>query len=715
MHFHVRCDYEERRCSLFSRMTAGATFSGGRFPFTLVFIVCLIISEGRTREVLWPGTSWKRAQPEAVGMDGDILKKARDYALTGGGSGRIIRYGRIVLEWGDQKKRYSLKSTTKSFGATALGVALTDGKLKLTDRAVTYHPSLGVPPEENKRTGWLDEITIFHLATQTAGFEKPGGYEKLVFRAGTKWNYSDGGPNWLAECLTLIYKKDLNDMMFERVFTPIGIRSSELSWRQNSYRPKKIDGMVRREFGSGIRASVDALSRIGCLYLQEGRWNGSRILSREFVKQARTTPSQVKGLPVLYPDEYGDASSHYGLLWWNNNDGTLSNVPRDAYWSWGLYDSWILVLPSLDIVAVRAGRSIKRTGDEHYDVLKGFFEPIVASVKDKRGGKGTTSEASLVPYPPSPIIKRVEWAPVDTIIRKAEGSDNWPLAWADDGSLYAAYGDGWGFEPKTEKKLSLGIAKITGSPPSFTGRNIRTETGERTGGGARGAKASGMLCVDGVLYMLVRNTGNAQIAWSKTHGASWSWCSWKFTEGFGAPCFLNFGQDYAGSRDDFVYIYSHDAPTAYEAADTMVLARVPADRILKRSSYEFFRELDRDGRPVWTKDIHARGSVFTHKGNCYRSQVTYNAGLKRYLWCQTLPASTHSGGPRFQGGFGIYDASEPWGPWTTVFFTKAWDVGPGETSSLPAKWMSSDGTACHLVFSGDDHFSVRKAVFDTNK
>jgi hypothetical protein len=38
-----------------------------------------------------------------------------------------------------------------------------------------------------------------------------------------------------------------------------------------------------------------------------------------------------------------------------------------------------------------------------------------------------------------------------------------------------------------------------------------------------------------------------------------------------------------------------------------------------------------------------------------------------------------------------------------------WDVGPGETASLPTKWMSADGKTVHLVFSGDDHFAVRKA------
>ena len=65
---------------------------------------------------------------------------------------------------------------------------------------------------------------------------------------------------------------------------------------------------------------------------------------------------------------------------------------------------------------------------------------------------------------------------------------------------------------------------------------------------------------------------------------------------------------------------------------------------------------------------------------------------------------------RFRGGFGIYDAPEPWGPWTTVYFTEVWDVGPGETSSFPTKWMSGDGKTLYLVFSGEDSFSVRKAT-----
>jgi hypothetical protein len=99
-------------------------------------------------------------------------------------------------------------------------------------------------------------------------------------------------------------------------------------------------------------------------------------------------------------------------------------------------------------------------------------------------------------------------------------------------------------------------------------------------------------------------------------------------------------------------------------------------------------------------------------GNCYRGGVTYNAALKQYFWCQILPHSTHPQGMRFQGGFGIYDAPEPWGPWTTAYYAETWDVGPGESSSLPTKWMSADGRTMWLVFSGNDSFSTREATIE---
>ena len=124
--------------------------------------------------------------------------------------------------------------------------------------------------------------------------------------------------------------------MFERVFTPLGIQRSDLTWRKNSYRPATIEGVARREFGAGIHANVDAMARIGYLMLREGQWNGQEILTREYARLAPRTPPGHEKLPVRLPETYSNAAPHYGLLWWNNADETLQDVPDDAYWSWGL-------------------------------------------------------------------------------------------------------------------------------------------------------------------------------------------------------------------------------------------------------------------------------------------------------------------------------------------------------------------------------------------
>ncbi|KON28649.1 hypothetical protein AC481_00755 [miscellaneous Crenarchaeota group archaeon SMTZ-80] len=329
---------------------------------------------------VWPTNGWDKAIPTEMGMDPKRLEEARNYALKGGGSGFITRGGKLVMSWGSTTERYDLKSTTKSIGATALGMALEDGLVGLNDVAQVYLADIGIPPESNSDTGWLDKITILHLATHTAGFDKPGGYVDLLFKPGMTWAYSDGGANWLADVLTVVYKQDLNGVMFKRVFTPLGIDSLDLTWRRNAYRSDTLDGIKRREFGSGIRADIDAMAKIGYLYLRRGVWNGERILPESFVEQAGRPVPSIVGLPVYNADTYFNASDHYGLLWWNNGDGTIEDVPVDAFWSWGLGDSLIVVIPSLDVVVARAGNSWKANPDSDYSVITPFLRPIALSV-----------------------------------------------------------------------------------------------------------------------------------------------------------------------------------------------------------------------------------------------------------------------------------------------------------------------------------------------
>jgi hypothetical protein len=319
------------------------------------------------------------------------------------------------------------------------------------------------------------------------------------------------------------------------------------------------------------------------------------------------------------------------------------------------------------------------------------------------------------PYPLSPTIEEIVWAPADTIVRRAAGSDNLPVTWADDDAIYITWGDGWGFEPKVPKKLSMGFARVVGGPGDFKGINIRSAA-EQLGGGRSGRKGWGLICVDGVLYLWMGHAdqrgGQSQMAWSADHAQTWTFADWMFPE-FGLIGFINFGKDNNQARDDHVYCYSHDGPLADTPADRFVLMRVPKNRITERDAWEFLERPDQKGQPVWTRDVKRRGAVFCHSDGCLRSAMTYSVALRRYLWWQQIPAPKDRpdrGDTRFGGGFGIYDAPEPWGPWTTAFYTEKWDVGPGEHGDFSAKWMSADGRELYLVFSGEDSFSVRKAT-----
>lgn len=321
---------------------------------------------------------------------------------------------------------------------------------------------------------------------------------------------------------------------------------------------------------------------------------------------------------------------------------------------------------------------------------------------------------AIAPYPTSPVIAAIEWSPKETIIRHARDGDNWPVTWADDDALYTTWGDGTGFVPKVKQKLSLGFARITGFPDEFSGENVRSNS-EQLGQGRDGKKSWGILSVDGILYLWLGHADNkggmTQLAWSKDHAKTWTFADWKFAE-FGMTGFVNFGRDNAGARDNFVYAYSHDGPSADAPADSFVLMRAPKDKLIHRDAWEYFVKIGDEGNPIWSSSIQERGPVFGHPDACLRSAMTWCAPLKRYLWWQHLPlprGAKDRGDTRFTGGFAIYDAPEPWGPWTTAFFTPLWDVGPGEHGDFPARWMSPDGLTLHLIFSGDDALSVRRA------
>jgi CubicO group peptidase (beta-lactamase class C family) len=90
----------------------------------------------------------------------------------------------------------------------------------------------------------------------------------------------------------------------------------------------------------------------------------------------RLTPKTVaQAGTIVHPG----ANRHYGLLFWNNGNGAMASVPSDAYWSWGLGDSFILVVPSKRLVVARAGPAWHSPWGL-FPTLQAFFKSVCAAI-----------------------------------------------------------------------------------------------------------------------------------------------------------------------------------------------------------------------------------------------------------------------------------------------------------------------------------------------
>ena len=271
--------------------------------------------------------------------------------------------------------------------------------------------------------------------------------------------------------------------------------------------------------------------------------------------------------------------------------------------------------------------------------------------------------------------------------------------------------------------MAVGIAKISGTADHWAGLNILGGKNPVTSAPPFPGKSNGILSVRGLLYLHVIEQGKwwrAKIGRSSDHGRTWKFNegdfntnAWDFSEPDGAfsdMSFLNFGQDYANARDEFVYVYSQDHRrrpdgTMAEITDDIGLFRVRKNGIVEHAAYEYFAGTTAKGA-TWTHDIRKRAGVFRYPASVgFAVRVDYNPGLRRYLL-----TTFH----RWDGSWGLYDAPEPWGPWTTVKIFNQWiDSTPKFGFTFPQKWMSPDGKTMYMVFSGTgiyDSFNVVKAA-----
>jgi len=334
------------------------------------------------------------------------------------------------------------------------------------------------------------------------------------------------------------------------------------------------------------------------------------------------------------------------------------------------------------------------------------------------------------PYPQSQVITGVQWD-FSTLLshRKAIGSDIWPMTWAADGQLYAAWGDGGGFDGTEEGRAtgrsSLGFARIEGTPDtanasSFTGKNVWGQAPAFAESQATfGGKVADLISVDGVLYAqgalwtqencgcadpTVRseqNPAGRTLAWSADLGKTWRLAPWVSGAQLGTS--LQFGRDYSGAFDP-AHVYLYYQRDVKSDSTHIYLRRVRSADITAEPAtpghFEYWAGLENNA-PLWSTTEADAQAVFSdpnvEPGTFAAASVVHDAPLGRYLL-----AAWH--GPA-TGQIGFFEAQAPWGPWATVAYYEDWEgltetAGEATGLSIPTKWISPDGRTLWLVFSG---------------
>jgi CubicO group peptidase (beta-lactamase class C family) len=121
----------------------------------------------------------------------------------------------------------------------------------------------------------------------------------LAADPGTRWNYNSGASQLLADIFYKATKTDIEEYAARHLFAPLGIR--RWFWKRTPA------GIVDTEGGLYLEATD--LARIWYLFLRGGMWNGTRVLSTEWV-----TASIAPAMSVAPTGAVG--APKYGFKWW---------------------------------------------------------------------------------------------------------------------------------------------------------------------------------------------------------------------------------------------------------------------------------------------------------------------------------------------------------------------------------------------------------------
>ena len=296
------------------------------------------------------------ASPEALGVSSkgisdwiDACERELQYV-----HGFVLRrHGQVVAEgsWAPYdtlNKTHMLFSHSKSFTSTAVGFLVDDGKLDLDERVIEILPDKApANPSENLRQLRVRDLLTMNVGAKRTDAENNdvfGDWEKaflantLEARPGTVFRYDSGATYMLAAIVERRSGQRLMDFLKRRLFDPLGITQA---WSTTSPSGTPCGGW-------GMNMTTRELAKFGQLYLQNGVWEGKRLLSSEWIQLA-TARQTWSGAIAVAGEDGSDWHQGYGFQFWRCK-------PEGFYRADGANGQLTIVMPQYDaVLSVHAG------------------------------------------------------------------------------------------------------------------------------------------------------------------------------------------------------------------------------------------------------------------------------------------------------------------------------------------------------------------------
>lgn len=302
--------------------------------FTLLLLVTPIFALAQTLP---------RATPESQGVSSSAIVDfilTADQTVDSMHSFMLLRNGKVLAEawWAPESpdKPHILWSLSKSFTSTAVGLAVSDGKLSIDDRVVSFFPN----EAPNDPSPNLAAMRVRDLLTMTAGHQTEVNLRRsndwvrgflnheVPHKPGTHFQYNTPATFMQSAIVQKVTGQTVRDYLDSRLFQPLGIETP--TWNES---PNGIS-----IGGYGLYLRTEDIAKFGQLFLQQGIWQEKQIVPSDWVKMA--TSKQVSN----GANPNSDWNQGYGFQFWRCRHNAIRGD--------GMAGQFCILLPDHNAVVV---------------------------------------------------------------------------------------------------------------------------------------------------------------------------------------------------------------------------------------------------------------------------------------------------------------------------------------------------------------------------